>query len=142
MVDGKIKLCKTGCIACPSNKCSGCSPGYVFDENANTCYSCGVGCLNCDPTHPNICSSCRIGSYLSGTDCIPCDPTCVACSGSSTSCTTCPPGQYYDSDPSVLQCSFCLRNCRACTSSSTCDTCNKGFAWTGTSCIPCSLSCS
>jgi len=106
MVDGKIKLCKTGCIACPSNKCSGCSPGYVFDENAYTCYSCGVGCLNCDPTHPNICSSCRIGTYLSGTDCIPCDSTCVACSGSSTSCTTCPPGQYYNSDPSVLQCSL------------------------------------
>jgi hypothetical protein len=145
MVNGAIKLCSPGCNDCSSGECTSCLTGYTFDSTTATCFTCALNCIACSASNPNSCTACITGSYLSGTSCLPCNRTCIACSGTANSCTTCPPGQFFDSGQG--QCTFCQKNCQTCTSDTVCTLCNRGFALaTATNssiiCRGCSLKCS
>lgn len=137
----KCVACVTGCDACTSaTACTTCATGYKkASATATNCVNTmPVNCVTVGAT-ADVCSSCRVGSYINATNtCSNCNAGCT-CSASTDLCTACQGGFVKDAVSTTFKCNACIAKCSACTAADTCDTCNDGFykATDAKSCIAC-----
>ena len=95
--------CST-CFGSSSSECSSCNDGYYGDGSTcspcdETCLTCSgpTTCTSCSSPNPNlqngVCGECPDGQFDTGFDtCEDCGSDCLTCSGSSSTCTSCYPG--------------------------------------------------
>ena len=153
----------TECLKCPKNcqscsgipngdvaTCTSCDPnkGLWVDGAFGECFYCGDDaeekqCKNCDQT--GECIECNEGWTLANGICEPCPTRCLSCPKDGA-CDKCKDG-YGNKSPLSITCDPCPENCKSCLlfedGSSTCSTCNEGFAKNGNGeCTSCSIGCS
>ncbi|KAJ7063671.1 insulin-like growth factor binding protein [Mycena amicta] len=152
--------------SCVSASSTGVCDGsnLIADNNKGKCDTCGAKCTSCSIASFNVGStvnqlkctgcikgtvlsngqcieSCPTGTFLSPKDnmtCTTCDPTCSTCSGSSTSCLTCPNNQLASDGKCVSTCpSNTFSSSGACLSCHPdCATCTGGSFSQCASCPP------
>ena len=135
-----------GCIECEDDKCIAAGDGYYVDPGTQKSVKCPDACKTCNDATSCKTGSCADGYYADGSPlgCAPCSSECGTCLGSATNCLTCANNQYYKSGSSCLLCStgVGLSNCKTCSSSSVCTSCNDNyFANTSGKCESCSYHC-
>lgn len=117
--------CQSPCASCQNDNpsaCTSCPIGYALQSN--TCVSFSTFNNTVQATLQNCaiantinglgyCSLCLLGSTLtSGQVCAPCISGCLICTPSQiTTCTTCTPGYYLNSQ---LNCTSCSTACDSC----------------------------
>lgn len=152
------------CLYCNSVECTDCQSGYYTVDNKHCVSACLVSnCLSCQPKNNQFCTQCKQGYTLSsgtctimqcsgqlqfnGLDCVcpinmysnggacsSCsDQNCMYCPGNV--CKTCFQGYYQTNGV----CQSCLSNCRICLSGNQCLLCNEGYYFSGTHCLPSTL---
>lgn len=172
----------TNCIACSDStfldnaECkNSCPDGKWEDSVIHECRRCSSPCANCKGIGAQDCITCEDSSkkILKGMCvskcpqnywedsttliCNPCDSSCNTCtsSGSSSACTSCPPGSYPSGDTFPTSCSKCAKECLecnkfGCTKCETglvqnflcVDSCSSNYFKSDSACLPCYGSCS
>ncbi len=133
----------TNCTSCSASGCSGCSSGYALkNQKCEKNVTCDVNCAS-GSCGSDGCTSCRSGYFLSETNvCLNCNyfgPNCRTCnSGGCKRCKSgyslinskclrdCASDEYRDS--SSNQCKGCPLGCNSCSSQTSCNSCNNGYA--------------
>ena len=137
-VGGDVQVCPPGCVDCT---CSVCLDKYVQDPTTGDCMKCGPGCLTCNSNNVAECTTCTTGLYFDPTTltCRICDTTCLTCGTTANTCEICYPGLTFVSG----QCIQCPQNCFNCTSTTSCNFCDRGYGLTSAGvCRKCLTSCS
>lgn len=159
---GSCLACNPSCSKCAtvSTNCLECSNsallaqagscvvacGPLFYQSGKSCFSCPVGCATCSSS--TVCTSCSpgflfqeiscktvcdLGYYQSSpTACSPCDSTCKACSGTATSCISCPDKFYLNGQ----SCAPCKSPCVTCLGESDCLSCIDPLVELAKKCVP------
>ncbi|ELP90856.1 protein serine/threonine kinase, putative [Entamoeba invadens IP1] len=150
--------CRRECTTCSTEFwCNTCSAGYFLyyvGSGVQTCMPCANNCKTCSSL--NQCDTCNDGFYMNNGNCIKCGLNCKSCANNdmcdvcergytnvngictsctTTTCTNCQIGTYYDSY--YGKCQSCPYECTSCTSSSTCSGCKEGYYLSGASCVLC-----
>ncbi|CAM6002590.1 unnamed protein product [Sphagnum balticum] len=122
VINGQLQLCPPGCSDCSSGSCTACTTGFVYDTNSGTCFTCALTVwLVAIPIRITVAAA-STGLTSTETFAVPAVLPASSCNGGPNSCSTCPPGQYFDGS----QCQFCSRNCLSCPNNS-CTACRPGF---------------
>lgn len=155
----------SACVSCGSNcqtcrvddadavTCSACIEGHMLDTSKGKCTSCPKNCLTCSfdtDGKTKICSACS-GRYKlnnDGSKCISCQTSCIDCvdaestlSSSIAECSACMDGYYKNIDDNPT-CNQCLDDCKICSETGKCDTCDDDFYLnSGDSCSECPFKC-
>lgn len=88
---GHCEICSENCQSCYSNflECEECVEPFGLDIVLKTCMSCSdPDCLHCH-ADKDICTECKVGTFVASGACETCEMTCQSCVASSTNCTTC-----------------------------------------------------
>lgn len=139
---GPCLNCYVGCKTCnglTATSCLSCSGTYFFlssntscvtscpslyfaSESLNQCIGCDTLCLTCNGLGTNYCTSCKPGTYLSGTTCISlCVIPQIGYVANNTCIATCPYTNYVKTSDNT--CRSCPNNCGVCLNSSFCLSC-------------------
>ncbi|CAD8127452.1 unnamed protein product [Paramecium sonneborni] len=100
----------------------------------------------------SICNTCNPDYYKSGNNCYACTKPCATCSTNATTCTacvdttnqvisTCACNNGLIMNTSTYLCENCPSNCKVCSSSTICTSCNDNYWLNGNSCSPCIKPC-
>lgn len=127
----------TSCVqSCPSGKASGpdrfCrnTTPIGFFINQSTVSRCHHSCRTCNGLSSNHCLSCPSHTKLEISSCVlTCRPGFTADQSNSrctTTCASCPSGQYQTFTNNVCGCSACASGCATCVNGTTCATCSSG----------------
>ncbi|KAL4453892.1 hypothetical protein ABPG74_003775 [Tetrahymena malaccensis] len=149
--------CPTGCKNCLDDKtCTSCDISSGYRLNGSSCTLCIQPCATCSLRDPNLCLSCENNLYLQNNQCVttcqkgyfngpnytcsPCILGCDLCSNGN-SCTTCnskyTPFKYKNVQVCIIS-SSCFSPCSTCRGTfqpTTCESCEKNFYLSGTSCV-------
>jgi len=138
-VGGDVQVCPPGCQDC---NCTVCLEKYVQDPFTGDCKKCGPGCATCNSDNVAECTTCTTGLYFDPTSltCRLCDANCLTCGTTANTCEVCYPGLTFINNTSCIQCPM---NCFNCTSTTTCNFCDRGYGLTSAgTCRKCLTSCS